>query len=181
MKKIVYGCLIIIGLINTGCATTIPARDTVDPTFIFHIQGDGLNDDINQSFDFDNKVLYLRRGARYRIVYSFADPGGLKEMTWELPHSTIISLYGRSGSGEWTIVSSGNPDADKYKWTGYEASPVRNGLVSYSQVDAIGGPLDGSVPNYEMEFTVTDFHDNTTQKTLIIRITNEPSRIGPRD
>ena len=181
MKIIYLICLIIAGVLVTNCGTTIPARDTVEPTFIFHIQGDGLNDDINENFDFDNKVLYLRRNARYRVVYSIVDSGGLKEMYWELPSSRVIALSERAGSGIWTIQNSGSPFRDRYKWTGDSLNPVRNGIVSYRRVDAIGGPLDGTVPNYEMDFTITDLLGNTTNKTLIVRITGEQSRIGTRD
>lgn len=164
-----------------SCRTTIPPRDTVDPTFNFNVQGDGFNVDINQDFDFDNKVLYLRRGAFYRMILAFNDPGGLREVYWELPHRGIIRLGERTGSGTWVVANSGDPYRAAYKWLGFETDPISNGISTYPRVEAIGGPLDGTVPNYAFDFVITDFHDNTLDKTLIVRITNEATRIGPRD
>lgn len=181
MKTLYKISLLIAVILMTACRTTIPPRDTVDPTFNLLVQGDGISEDINQDFDFDNSVLYLKRGARYRWILTFNDPGGLKELTMELPNNSIIALGEETVSGTWLIESISDPYRIRYKWEGYETDPVKNGLVSFGRVDAIGGPLDGTVPNYELEIMVTDFKENTVDKTLIIRITNEDSRIGSRD
>lgn len=176
IKPILY--LIIISVIASNCATTIPARDTVDPSFVFKITGDGLNENITPTFDFDNKALYLRRGAMYNVILTVTDRGGLQNASWELPGSHILRLLDRNG---WFVANSGDPYRDKYEFTGFRDTPVNGATLTVRRMEAIGGPPSGEIVNYEFVFSGTDFHGNTIDKTLIIRITNEASRIGSRD
>jgi hypothetical protein len=178
MKTLSFLTILCLFFAITSCSTTIPVRDTVLPKFVFKITGDGINETINQDFDFDNKVLYLRRGALYTVALSVTDQGGLKMASWELPYSAIIRLNNPVG---WPIANSGNPYMDKYEFTGYRESPVNGAVTNSIRIEAIGGPLSGDVVNYEFIFSGRDFHNNSIQKTLIVRITNEASRIGPRD
>ncbi|KAA3623514.1 MAG: hypothetical protein DWP94_05820 [Flavobacterium sp.] len=175
-KHLIY--LIVISVMASSCATTIPPRDTVDPAFVFKISGDGLNENITPTFDFDNKALYLRRGAMYNIVLTVTDRGGLHQASWELPGPHILRLNDRNG---WLVANSGDPYRDKYQFTGFRESPVNGASLTVRRMEAIGGPPSGEIINYEFVFSGTDFHDNTIQKILIIRITNEASRIGSRD
>jgi hypothetical protein len=178
MRTLKYLFLFFTLLLIGGCATTIPVRDTVNPGFVFKITGDGLNENITPDFDFDNSALYLRRGAVYNVILTVTDQGGLQNASWVLPYGNIIRLNNRNG---WLIANSGDPYLDKYSFTGFRESPVNATAITSSRMEAIGGPLSGEVTNYEFIFTGTDFHDNTLQKTLVVRITNEPSRIGSRD
>ncbi|MAP54515.1 hypothetical protein [Altibacter sp.] len=171
--------IILIVLPILGCRTTIPPRDSVLPTFVFKIQGDGLNENITQDFDFDNSALNLRRGQRYRVVYTGADSGGLKEMTWRLPYSNIVGLGGQRGN--FLYANSGDPYVNLYRYNGFTEDPRTGASMTVQAMVTHGGPLDGVVENYEFVFRVVDFHDNSIEKTLIVRITNAPTAIVPRD
>jgi hypothetical protein len=178
MKLIQITFLLAVCTILGNCATTIPARDTVDPSFVFKISGDGLDENITPTFDFDNKALYLRRGAFYNVVLTVTDRGGLQKASWLLPGSNIIRVNNRNG---WFVANSGDPYIDKYEFTGFRENPVNGATLTSRRMEAVGGPPSGEITNYEFVFSGTDFHDNTLQKTLIVRITNESSRIGSRD
>jgi hypothetical protein len=141
------------------------------------ITGDGLNENITPTFDFDNKALYLRRGARYNVTLTVTDQGGLKQASWLLPDGRVIRLHNKYG---WLTANSGDPSLAKYQFNDF-GETVNGATITSRRMEAVGGALSGNIINYEFVFTGIDHHDNTLQKTLVVRITNEPSRIGSRD
>jgi hypothetical protein len=46
MKYLVLFSLLI-GIVTSGCKTTIPERDSVDPKFTFMVRGTGINETLN--------------------------------------------------------------------------------------------------------------------------------------
>ncbi len=183
MKHLFLMCLLV-GVLAVGCKTTIPPRDTRPPTFILKIIGDGLNEDITDDFDFDNKALYLRRGRSYRVIFTYSDQGGLKEMSWFFP-TGVITLGGETTAAGYLILeNTGDPYKSQRKWLpGHteEGEAYRSNILTYTDFRAIGGPMDGTITNYEWEIVVTDLRENETNRKLVLRVTNEPSRIGSID
>ncbi|GAB5398523.1 MAG: hypothetical protein Aureis2KO_01080 [Aureisphaera sp.] len=167
-----------------GCKTTVPPRDTRPPEFILKIIGDGLNEEITEDFDFDNKALYLRRGASYRVIFTYTDSGGLKEMSW-IYTGGVIHLGGETSAvGLLTIANSGDPYKSQRKWQPLledETEAYRSNIVTYTDFQAIGGPLGEGIVDHEWEIVVIDVRDNETNRKMVLRITNEPSRIGSID
>ncbi|MDC8002495.1 hypothetical protein POV27_00395 [Aureisphaera galaxeae] len=184
MKKLLHAS-ILLGMILVSCKTTLPPRDTRPPEFILKIIGDGLNEEITEDFDFDNKALYLRREASYRVIFTFTDQGGLKEMSW-IYSAGVISLGGETtAAGFLSIANSGDPYKQQRKWIPLlpddSGEVYRSNIITYTDFKAIGRPPSGSIDNYEWEIVITDMRDNITNRKLVLRITDEPSRIGSID
>lgn len=179
MRLIIYLCLPTIGLLLTNCRTPIPARDTVLPTFVFHITGDGFTTEINQNFDFDNQALYLKRDALYNAFFIASDPGGVKAASMTMPGVGVIAIGRRTG--DFSIANSGDPYIEKYACTNCGSEVRTRAALNFHRLQTIGGPLDGNITNHEFVFGITDYHDNPLEKTLIVRITNEPTGIRSRD
>ena len=179
MRIVVCLCLCLLSLLFTSCLTTIPAHDTVLPTFVFRVNGDGFNTEITENFDFDNSALYLRRDAYYNTFFIAADPGGVKGASMTIPISTIIDT-GRK-SGPYHVANASDPYKIKYACSDCSDNVRTRSVLTFHRMHAKGGPLDGTITNYEFVFSITDYHDNTLEKTLIVRITNEPTGIRSRD
>jgi len=182
MRKIAV--ISILSLLICSCVTTNrPARDTREPTFLMKIKGDGLDEEITEDFDFDNRALYLRRNATYQILFTINDAGGLKSAAWEYPLQTINPGDLRAARGLIATSNSGDPNREQQSWSpvNFNDDVYSSNLISTNRLVAIGGPLDGTVQNFDWEIEVIDMNNNTTRRTLIYRVTNDPSRIGSRD
>lgn len=179
MRTLTLLCLLYTSLSLTSCLTTIPARDTVLPTFVFHITGDGFTTEVTQNFDFDNKALYLHRGAYYNAFFIAADPGGVKAASIVIPGVGILEP--QSFRGDFSLANSGDPYKYKYACTNCGNEVRDRTEVNFRRMHAIGGPMDGVITNYEIVFSITDYHDNVLEKTLVVRITNESTGIQSRD
>ncbi len=176
MKRITYIYFILIGLVSINCRTIVPERDSVAPTFLFHIRGTTLNEEIRETFDFDNSVLYLKRGDAYNALFSANDAGGLQFIRWRLAGNPIFQVTNffadpciiRSiSNGELEILCNGDRD-----------DPT-TGL--FTSVDFIAnGATTSTVEERDVYFSTYDFKGNETSKILTIRITNEGPRVGPR-
>lgn len=168
-----------IALLCSNCRTTIPTRDTVRPDFNFQIQGDGLSVDMNQDFDFDNKALYLKRGATYSIIYTASDQGGLSYAALRIPRREVMILS--ENFDAWVNVVSNIANPQTIEWRGRRENPVTGTILTSNALRVLGPPPSGTIPNFDMLFIATDFHDNRIQKRLVVRVTNEDSRIGSID
>nr|MCH9660862.1 hypothetical protein [Bacteroidota bacterium] len=119
-----------------------------------------------------------------RVIFTFTDEGGLKEMTWTYPNG-IISLGGETTAAGYLFTSnSGDPYKYQRKWEGVpgeESDVYRSNVITYSDFQAIGGESDGTIANHEWEIAIVDMHTNITTRKLVLRITNEGSRIGSID
>jgi len=179
MRYLICFSLFSIGLILESCLTTVPARDTVLPTFVFHIKGDAFETEITENFDFDNKALYLKRDAFYNAFFIASDPGGVKGASILMPGLGVLEQGHVTGG--FARANSGDPYIDKFDCVTCSAEVRTRAVVNFRGLHAIGGPLDGVITNYEFVFRITDYHDNTLEKTLVVRITNEPTGIRSRD
>jgi len=162
-----------------SCEGRISARDTVPPIFNFHISGDGLNLDIDDDFDFDNKALYLKRDALYAIIYTASDGKALERASWEMPSSHIVLMY--ENEEDWVTVTTTPPEPQFTQWTGDPNSPITAKYLVPSRFQALGDAHDGVIRNFLFTFSAGDYHSNTTTRTLIVRITNDDSHVGSRD
>ena len=173
--------LVILGsvFLSQGCQTTIPVRDTVPPIFNFHISGDGLNLDINQNFDFDNKALYLKRDALYNIIFTASDGRALERASWEMPPRDVILMY--ENEDDWITLVTTPPEPQVTQWTGDPNNPITARFLAPWRFQALGGPQNGVIRNFIFKFSAGDYHSNTTTRTLIVRITNDDSHVGSRD
>jgi len=178
MKK--YLLVLLTGTyIFQGCQTTIPVRDTVPPIFNFHISGDGLNLDINQNFDFDNKALYLKRDALYAIIFTASDGRALERARWEMPSRDVVLM--NENEDDWITLVTQPPEPQATQWTGDPNNPITAMYLAPGRFQALGGEQNGVINNFIFKFSASDYHSNTTTRTLIVRITNDDSHIGSRD
>jgi hypothetical protein len=162
-----------------GCRSNIPVRDTVPPIFNFHISGDGINLDINQNFDFDNKALYLKRDALYAIIYTASDGQALARASWEMPSRDIVLMF--ESEDDWITLATTPPELQITEWRGDPNNPVSAKYLAPSRFQALGTAPSGVIRNFSFTFSAVDYHSNTTTRTLIVRITNDDSHIGSRD
>lgn len=176
MKKIAFIFLILIGLVTISCRTTVPERDSISPTFLFHIRGTTLNEEIKETFDFDNSVLYLKRGEAYNAVFSANDAGGLELIRWRLAGFPIFRVT-NSFSFPCIIRSISSTELE-ILCNGDRNNPLTS-LTTFADFIA-NGATTSSVEELDVYFTTLDFRGNETAKTLTIRITNEGPRVGPR-
>jgi len=176
MKKIsIYG--LFLGLLFTSCATVIPNLDTRLPEFVFLVRGDGISEQLDEDFDFDNTVLYLKRGDTYTVNYTGSDAGGVRQIMLEMPQHQAFANPSLISGNDWFFASTSS-SAVTLLWEGRRTEPTRGSTVVW-EFGAIGLTSD-NVDEVEFIFTVIDFHDNTIRKTLTIRIYNQDPQLAPR-
>ncbi len=175
MHKLIIGFLFLTFLIG-GCKTVVPERDSVAPTFLFHIRGTTLNEEIKETFDFDNSVLYLKRGEAYNALISTNDAGGVQLLRWRLPGNPIFRVTSTfAGPCNIRSISMGQLEI----LCNSDRNDPLTGL--FTSVDFIAnGATTSTVEEFDVYFTTIDYKGNETSKILTIRITNEGPRVGPR-
>ena len=104
-------------------------------------------------------------------------------MRREYPLQTINPGDLRAARGLIATSNSGDPNREQQSWSpvNFNDDVHSSNLISTNRLVAIGGPFDGTVQNFDWEIEVIDLNNNTTRRTLIYRVTNDPSRIGSRD
>ncbi|MEM7186066.1 MAG: hypothetical protein AAF466_05345 [Bacteroidota bacterium] len=175
MRKFIFGYMIL-GFLFAGCRTVIPERDSVSPKFLFRIENRAYTLDITETFDFDNRALYLKRGETYRIVYTGNDQGGLAFLTWILPNNRSFRIP-NSFFGSCTIEDAGT-DRMRVQCAGDRSDP-RTGLVITADL-IVNGVTTSSVEEYEFNLNAQDYFANGTNKFLAVRIHNDAPRTGRR-
>lgn len=117
-------------LIFTGlflaCETEIPDIDTEAPTFQFRIEGDGFDQTFDQDTDFASFQLNLREDASYRITYSGADAGGVKQIQWQ--YATDYVTFETSIPSPW--VSSTTGLSTSLNWHGSRSNPLTGTILT---------------------------------------------------
>lgn len=176
MKKTEYIFLILIALATTNCRTTVPERDSVAPTFLFHIRGNTLNEEIRQTFDFDSSVLYLKREEVYNVLFSGNDAGGLQFLRWR--HAKYPIFRVNSIFSEPCLIRDISPIEQEILCNGDRNNPLTGLFTSIDFVPI--GNTSNTIEEIDVYFDVGDYRGNITSKILTIRITNEAPRIGPR-
>lgn len=178
MKNLSIISLLMLSIVVTSCRVTIPERDSVFPEFLFHIRGGGLNEKIDETFDFDNKVLYLKRNDSYKVLFSAGDQGGMDEIAWELPIQRIVDITTPSPfPGGWGDRST-LAERRVISWRGDRSDP-RTGSVINIDFIPMGDTMSG-VEEFDFILSARDYFGNRTVKSLTVRIHNEGPRIGTR-
>jgi len=176
MKKIVSIFLILIAVVTISCRTTVPERDSVSPTFLFYIRGTSLHEEIKETFDFDNSVLYLKRGEAYNVVFSANDTGGMQFIRWRLAGYPVFRVT-NSFTFPCTIRNISTTELE-IVCNGDRNNPLTS-LTTFADF-ITNGATTSTVEELDVYFTAMDFRGNRTEKTLTIRIHNENPRVGPR-
>ncbi|MAP54516.1 MAG: hypothetical protein CL605_06390 [Altibacter sp.] len=143
------------------------------------MEGDGLRQQFDETFDFDNTVLYLKRGESYNISFIGSDRGGVNTIVWEVQALPPVIEFPDPLPPQWERNISTTPTAlNTMRWRGDRAHPVTGHSITTAVIP--NGVTTHAVEEIEMLFLVEDFHFNTLRKFLTLRIYNEAPRIGPR-
>ena len=173
MKTKFFLGLAIIALTLSGCKTTIPAMDSIDPTFFFKVTN--VPDiELNETFN-DANVVYLQRNESFDILFSGKDQGGVQEVTWTLPNNDVIEVVDDL-SGNWELLP-GSLSTRTFRNQGDMSDP-RSSILYGGEIIPRGNSL--GVQDVLFTFTITDFNGNTTTKPVTIRINPDRTEIGPR-
>jgi len=177
MKQLIF-YVATISFLFLGCKTTIPDRDSVNPTFTFFVRGNGINEQLEEdTFDFDNQVLYLTRGQTYTISLIGSDRGGCQSILWELQALPPIIEFPEPLPDSWT--SSFTPTSfHQIVWVG-NRSDIRTGHALATKI-VPNGSTPNNVEEIETLIAVADYSGNEVRKLLTLRIHNEGPRIGRR-
>ncbi|QIE60300.1 hypothetical protein G5B37_12230 [Rasiella rasia] len=173
MKTKIFLGLIAIVLFATGCKTTIPAMDSIDPTFFFKVT-DVDDIELDENFS-DSNVVYLMRNETFNILFSGKDQGGVQEVRWTLPNNDVVEVV-NDLPGNWEEVP-GSLSTRTFRNQGDMSDP-RSSILYGGQIIPRGNTL--GVQDVIFTFTITDFNGNTTTKPITIRINPDRTEIGPR-
>jgi len=133
-----------------SCETEIPDTDSVPPTFIFRISGDGFERDFNQDTDFESFQLNLRTGVEYDFAYSVGDDGGLKNAFWYY-NSELVEFITPIPT-DWKVLPSGLGSV--LAWQGDSANPLTGTILAGTF--KINNKYDGLLV-HNFQFWVQDF------------------------
>ncbi|WP_026755636.1 hypothetical protein [Sediminibacter sp. Hel_I_10] len=81
MKPFKFSMLTLLFLIFIACDTDVPEVDNDPPSFSFKVTGDGFDRTFSQDDDLENLQLNLKHDARYEMLFSSADNGGVEHTT----------------------------------------------------------------------------------------------------
>jgi len=143
-----FSILTILAILVLSCETEIPPADITPPEFSFRLTGDGFNQVFDQDFDFENKVLRLRRDRTYDFIFSGSDDGGVDTIKWEISNSGYIRV-------DETIPAPWNHSYihpyETIQWQGDASNPLTGSVV--------GGSFHASYDRgvVRFKFTVVDF------------------------
>ncbi|MAM30138.1 MAG: hypothetical protein CMC13_14045 [Flavobacteriaceae bacterium] len=173
MKTKLFNGLIAIALCTTSCKTTIPAMDSIDPTFFLKVTN--VPDiEVDENFS-DSNVVYLERDATFNILFSGKDDGGVQEVRWELPTNDVVEVVDDL-PGNW-VELPGTISMRTFRNQGDMSDP-RSSILYGGEIIPRGNSL--GVQDVVFTFTITDFNGNTTVKPITIRINPDRTEIGPR-
>jgi hypothetical protein len=178
MKKSIILTALIVSLSLTSCKTTIPTNDSIIPTLTVMFGGDGLsfNDLTIDDPEFDTKAVYLKRNVEYTILFSGKDDGGVKKITFTTPKENIME-FPEGIPSSWT-EGFGTATTRVFTNEGDMSDP-RSSMLFSAKFIPKNTPGESS-ESADLIFKVTDFKNNTLNKTLRLVIGAGPTHIGPR-